>query len=75
MQARKLLSNEFAVIDFPANIRSAIFDFLGHSGDVNSLHYCAPGVGKILLYIASALQRISDKFDEEDITCSLSLID
>ena len=67
-QARKLLSNEFAVVDFPKEIRQATFEFLGHSGDINKIHYCSPDVARVLRDIAPALQRISDKFNGEDLS-------
>lgn len=66
VKARKLMANEFAVIDFPENWRQEVFDFLGHSEEVNKLHYQAPNVGKMLKQIAPALQKINDKFIGED---------
>ena len=66
-KARKLISNEFAVADFPEEIRKIVFEFLGHSGDINRLHYCAPDVARILKVIASSLQRINDNFVGEEL--------
>ena len=44
-----------------------MFEFLGHSGDINRLHYCALDVARILKVIAPSLQRINDNIVGEEL--------
>jgi len=64
VKARKLIANDFASYDFPDEIRDEIFRFLGHSKNINRIHYCAPDVAKVLSKIAPVLQDINDKYDK-----------
>lgn len=66
LQARKHLANELADHDFPEDLRKEIFKFLGHDEQVNKIHYCAPDVAKVLSVIAPALQRINDKYANDE---------
>ena len=63
VKARKFISNEFAALDFPSEIRKHTFEFLGHGENINRIRYCAPNIANVLKNIAPALQRINNKYE------------